>query len=337
MPDMRLAIVKLSAIGDIVHAMVVLQFIKDKYPKSSIDWFVDFSNKGILENNPHIDKVQTIRFSEAKEKKSILLLIREILQIRKLNKYDLVIDLQNLIKSGIVTKVIPSVKTFGLDKNSSREKLASIFYNKKIFVDHSTNVIIRNAIIINQALGCNITETDLKQKRPFLFYETSQDFDCLSSDKPNIVIIPGSSFKAKNYPPSSYVEIMEKLNCNFILVWGNDFELSLAKEIKLLSPNVHVMHKMMFNELKYFLSRASLIIGGDTGPVHMAWALGVPSITIFGPTPGYRNSLTTKNNKIIESNTVINPFKINKKDFSIKNIKVNDIVKMIKDILDLKL
>ena len=67
---MRIAIVKLSAIGDIIHSMVVLQFIKQKYPNSVIDWFVEDSLKGVLENNPHISNIQTIRFSEAKRKKS---------------------------------------------------------------------------------------------------------------------------------------------------------------------------------------------------------------------------------------------------------------------------
>ena len=84
MLSMRLAIVKLSAIGDIVHAMVVLQFIKDRYPESSIDWFVDHSLRQVLENNPHINKVQSIRLREVKKKKSLKLLVDEIFKLRKL-------------------------------------------------------------------------------------------------------------------------------------------------------------------------------------------------------------------------------------------------------------
>ena len=334
---MRIAIVKLSAIGDIVHAMIVLQFIKDKYPEASIDWFVDYSFRQILENNPHIDNIQTIKFAEAKKKKSIKLLISEILKLRKLNKYDVVIDLQNLIKSGIVSGLIPSKQTIGLDKNSSREKLASVFYNRKFFVDHSTNVIIRNTTIINQALGCNISKRDLKEKKPFLFYKDDFNFDYLLSDKPNIAIIPGASYLAKTYPPSEYIKLIEKLNLNSILIWGNKAEYLLAKEINSLTLNTRLIDKMTLNDLKTFLSKVDLVIGGDTGPVHMAWALGVPSITIFGPTPGYRNSFTTKANRIIESNTLVNPYRIDKKDLSIKNIKVDDIVKMSHSILKSKL
>jgi heptosyltransferase-1 len=76
-----------------------------------------------------------------------------------------------------------------------------------------------------------------------------------------------------------------------------------------------------------------LIIGPDTGPTHIGWALNIPSITLFGPTPGYRNSYETRINKIIESNSKVNPFKIDKNDYSIKNIKVDDVVKMVEDLL----
>ena len=75
---MKIAIVKLSSLGDIIHSMVVLQFIKQKYPSSVVDWFVEDSLKGVLENNPHINHIQTIRFREAKKKKSLVRLINEI-------------------------------------------------------------------------------------------------------------------------------------------------------------------------------------------------------------------------------------------------------------------
>ena len=70
---MKIAIVRLSALGDIIHAMIVLQFIKKNYPESEIDWFVEKRFKGILENNPHIDQVKQIDLKSAKESKSFLI------------------------------------------------------------------------------------------------------------------------------------------------------------------------------------------------------------------------------------------------------------------------
>ena len=87
-----------------------------------------------------------------------------------------------------------------------------------------------------------------------------------------------------------------------------------------------MIDKITLNDLKLLLSKVDLVIGGDTGPVHMAWALGVPSITIFGPTPGYRNTFETDINKIIESDSNVNPNKIDKNDYSIKDIEVENVV-----------
>ena len=331
---MRIAIVKLSAIGDIIHTMIVLQFIKNIYPESIIDWFVDESLKGVLEHNPHINKIHPIRFKEAKSKKSIIFLTKEIFKLRKLEKYDLVIDIQNLIKSAIIARLIPSKKTIGLDNNSSRESLASLFYSHKYSIDHSLNIIKRNTSIINKALNINITNTDVDKKKPFLFFEKSSLDECISKELPNILLIPGASFKSKMYPLEKLAQIPNKINGNFIILWGKPSEKIISEKIKLLTPEVCIVNKLSLNKLKALISQVDLVIGPDTGPTHMAWALNVASITLFGPTPGYRNTYVTKVNKIIESKSKVDPFKINKNDFSIKDIDIQEIIQVSQDLLD---
>ena len=76
------------------------------------------------------------------------------------------------------------------------------------------------------------------------------------------------------------------------------------------------------------ISQVDLVIGSDTGPTHFAWALNIPSITLFGSTPGYRNSYETEINKIIESESKVDPYNLNRNDFSIKTIQVNEVVKI---------
>ena len=149
---MKIAIVKLSALGDIVQSMIVLQFIKKQYPKSELDWFVEKRFKGILENNPHINQVQQINLKSAKESKSFFLFWKELRKINKLGKYDLVIDMQGLIKSALVARMIRSDTTFGFDKDSSRESLATIFYDQKYKIDYANNVIERNLNLAGYAL-----------------------------------------------------------------------------------------------------------------------------------------------------------------------------------------
>jgi heptosyltransferase-1 len=95
------------------------------------------------------------------------------------------------------------------------------------------------------------------------------------------------------------------------------------------------MDKLSLDALISLINQVDLVIGSDTGPTHMAWALNIPSITLFGPTPGYRNTCITNINKIIESDSTVNPRKIDRSDHSIKNIKVSDISELAEKLLEL--
>jgi len=330
---MKIAIVKLSALGDIVHGMIVLQFIKKHYPESEIDWFVEKRFRGILESNPHINKIHQLNLKSIKESKSLFLLLKELRKIHKIGKYDLVIDLQNLLKSAVVSRVIPSDKTIGLDRNSAREGIASIFYNQKFTIDHSSNIIMRNTTIVSQALNIKILQTDIKNKKPFLYSSMKHTFNSISKVKKNIMLIPGASYSSKCYPVKNFSELSTQIDANFLVIWGSEKEKALANEIKDLSPDVHVCEKLSLDGLIALIKQIDLVIGPDTGPTHMAWALNIPSITLFGPTPGYRNTLITKINRVIESESEVNPYQINKKDFSIGSIKPSDVVAISKHLL----
>ena len=127
---MKIAIVKLSALGDIIHAMVVLQFIKKYNQAIQIDWVVEKGNKGLLESHPDINKVIEVNIKDVKKKKSLYLLYVELKKLKKYGPYDLVVDMQSLVKSAIISRYIPSKVTLGFEKSSAREGIASIFYNK---------------------------------------------------------------------------------------------------------------------------------------------------------------------------------------------------------------
>ena len=100
---MRIAIVKLSALGDIVHAMFVLQLIKKFNNEISIDWVVEERFKGLLDSNPQINQVHSVNLRNAKKKKSIYLLYQELKKFKQLESFDLVIDMQGLIKSALIS------------------------------------------------------------------------------------------------------------------------------------------------------------------------------------------------------------------------------------------
>jgi len=330
---MKIAIVKLSALGDIVHAMVVLQFIKNHYPKIEIDWVVEKDFKELLESHPDINKVHVVNIKNAKKKKSIYLLLNELRRVRKFGPYDLVIDLQGLIKSALITRMISADKTFGFDKYSARESLAANFYKQTFNFDYDKNIVERNIALISFALKIPIIEENIQKKIPFLFSNRTYFFKTLSSVKKNILLIPGASFKSKCYPIEKFAEVATEIDANFLIIWGNQKEKIMADKIKALSPEVIICEELSLDALISLISQVDLVLGPDTGPTHMAWALNKSSITLFGSTPGHRNSYITKNNRIIESNSEVNPYKIDKNDYSIQDIDVHEIVQVYEDLL----
>jgi heptosyltransferase-1 len=158
----------------------------------------------------------------------------------------------------------------------------------------------------------------------------------ISYTKKNIILIPGASHISKRYPIFKLAQLTTLLNANFMIIWGDSNEKKLADEIKALSPEVNVCDKLSLDALISLINQTDLVIGPDSGPTHMAWALNIPSITLFGPTPGYRNSYITSINKSIESRSIVNPMKINKIDDSIKTIDINEVVKISQFLLELK-
>lgn len=331
---MKIAIVKLSAMGDIIHAMLALQFIKKSNPNIKIDWFVEEAFSQVLENNPHIDNIYTLNLkSIKKDKKSLFTEIKKAKNYSK-NSYDLVIDAQGLIKSAIVSKLIGK-KVAGFDKNSTRESLASFFYKNKISSDYCKNVIERNLDVILTPLNLSYTKDEILNKNPFLFFKESDKKadEYLSKNSKNILFIVGASWPSKIYSKEKFAKISNILNENVLIAWGSSEEKEIAEYI-CKNSNSKILPKLNLNDLKYLVSKVDLVIGNDTGPTHMAWALNIPSITIFGCTPGLRNTYETKINRIIESNSKVDPLKLNREDFSINDINENDIVKIAKDLLN---
>jgi heptosyltransferase-1 len=333
---MRIAIVKLSSLGDIIHAMIVLQFIKKFNPNICIDWIVDESYKDLLTFNPHIDNLYLLDLKNAKKNKSILSLIKELRFLRNKEIYDLVIDMQGLIKSSIVTKLLPSKKTVGFDKFSARESFSSIFYNKKYSCSYDKNVILRNIGILEFALNFKIETRQIYNKVPFLYPNSRKLGFKISSSKKNIILIPGASHPSKRYSIKNFVDLIKLIDANFYLVWGTEEEKIIATKIKKDSPKVNICKKLQLDSLIFLISKVDLVIGPDTGPTHIAWAMNVPSITLFGPTPSYRNAFQTNKNRVINPQSDINSFSVDLNEKSINNIKTQYVADVAKELLQLK-
>ncbi|MDQ7047899.1 MAG: lipopolysaccharide heptosyltransferase I [Sulfurovum sp.] len=331
---MKIAIVKLSALGDIVHAMAILKLIKQSIPQSRIDWIVEENFVSVLEHNPYIDTILPVNLKSLKTNKFNIFL--EIKRLRKYaqNNYDVVIDMQGLIKSAIVSRILGS--NVGFDKNSIRERMAAFLYKKSFFIPYSENVIMRNLNLVALSLELKIEEGFLKDKEALLFF-TEEDrkntASFIDKDLKTIIHILGSSWESKIYPKEKFVEIIDGLEGNHLLVWGNESEHASAKYVA-EHTNARIIPRLTLNGLKALISSADLVIGADSGPTHFAWAMNRPSITIFGPTPSARNTLASTIHKVIDCGKNIDPMILDKQDFCIQHIESQKIVRLAKELLD---
>ncbi len=323
---MRVAIVKLSALGDIVHAMVALQFMKRQLPELEIDWIVEERFAGVLQFNPDIRRILTVNLKSLKDHK--LGIIREIRKVYGYagNRYDLAIDAQGLIKSAITARLLTN-RVAGFDKHSIREKAASWFYDTKVECAYHENTIDRNAVVLSKPLGFTITYRDIYEKQPFLYWRSPNpelDRYFLEQGK-TVVMVIGSTWESRNYPAEKFVRVAQALQTNCLVTWGNAEEKAKAEWMAAQCATIRVLPKMDMNDLKSVIGRANLVIGNDTGPTHMAWALNIPSITIFGPTPVSR-VYQTDINKAIKSSSNVNPYKLDKYDYSIRDIDEHTVI-----------
>lgn len=319
--------------GDVIHAMVVLQFIKKQIPSCQIDWIVEDGFKGVLENNPHIDNILAVNLKSIKKKKSEIFNQIKLLNEYAKNQYDIVIDAQGLIKSAIVAKIVGEKKVgskiVGFDKDSTREGIASWFYNETVNIAYDKNVIDRNCTLISKSLDISISKEDILNKEPFLY---SEKIDNDSGN--NILFVVGASKENKMYPKELFLEIANNLQDEKIeVVWASEEENKIAHYLEQNGSNICMCEKMNLDKLKLKIQSSKLLIGADTGPTHMAWALNIPSITIFGPTPAYRNTYETSINKTIKSNTKVDPLKLDYNDYSINKINPQDIANLAKELL----
>ncbi|MCB4742668.1 MAG: lipopolysaccharide heptosyltransferase I [Sulfurovum sp.] len=329
---MKIAIVKLSAMGDIIHAMTALQYLKAVNPHIQIDWITEEVFAPILEYNPDIDTILPVNLKGLKKRRSQFFIEVKKIRTYAKNNYDLVVDVQGLLKSSVVSRIIG--KTVGFDAQSSREPIASLFYSKCFQIPYEMNVIERNIKLILQAIGSSDKGIDLMTKKPFLFFAESERKNILHFLKKrgaHIVHFLGSSWESKVYPKEKFLQVIQGLEGNHLLVWGSEEEKKSAEYIASRS-NAEVVPRLTLGELKALISSADLVIGGDSGPTHMAWALNRPSIMLFGPTLATRSTLQTTINRVVDCGKEIDPKNIDKKDFCIGNIPAEKVISLAKEL-----
>jgi len=325
----RIAIIRLSALGDIVNSAVTLQFIHEKYPDAKVEWITEEVFASLVQELPLVDSVHSINLKKIKKDKNFSLLKENISSLRSLDEFDIIIDIQGLLKSAIVARVVGK-NTHGFDKNSSREPLSALFYKTTSHISYDENIVRRNCFVVADGLGFEISDDMILNKKPVFPIVKSLHVD---SSKTNIALVIGASWESKKFPKESMLQLCEQLKENCIIIWGSPDEKEVAQWICENSQYASLAPKLSLVELVSLISHVDLLIGNDTGPTHMAWAQNIPSITLFGPTTT-RMIYETPKNIGIKSPSHVDIYKIDKNDFSINEIQVSEIVKQAKELLN---
>ncbi|WRF69048.1 lipopolysaccharide heptosyltransferase I [Helicobacter pylori] len=332
---MKIAIVRLSALGDIIVSAVFLAAIKERFADAQIEWFVDERFGAILEHSPYIDKLHPIALKSTLTTLNPLKIFKLFKSLRAY-EYDIIIDMQGLVKSALITQMLKAPKKVGFDYASAREGLSAFFYSQKVSIAYDEPILKRNFTLLSQAL--NLPKEEISQSLSSRFkvfsYQDSPKINALNwnQNKPKILFVLETSKINKTYPTERFKELALMLeNFQICLLWHADEKKAAVLYHALKHQrDVLLLPKLTLNEVKALLFKMDVIIGGDTGITHLAWALQKASITLYGNTPMERFKLESPINVSLTGNSNAN---YHKKDFSIQNIEPKKIKECVLNIL----
>jgi heptosyltransferase-1 len=298
----NILIVKLSAIGDVIHALPVAHALKQTYPDARITWVVEKPAYDLLTNNPDIDEI--IIFDKPKFKSLTGLLSNgyTFSKLLKSHHFDLAIDLQGLFKSAAISYLSGAPKR--LVYCNARELSDKI--GQRICGNHEHGHVVDRYLDVAQHLGCkidqvqfpmNITEIEV-QKAEAIAHHAG-----LRLENPYVVLAPGTNWPSKCWPTTHFAKLADQLYDNNMIpvIIGGPNDKRLAEEIiaNTKIPPVDLIGKTSLKQLAHIIKKSQAFVGGDTGPMHLAVAVGTRVVTMFGPTDPNRNGPYGENHSIL--------------------------------------
>ena len=279
----RILIIKPSALGDVVHTLPVLSLLRRRWPVAHVAWVVGGAFASLLEGHPQLNEV--IRFERRRfargwrDPSAAAGLFRFARDLRR-GEFDLVIDLQGLLRSGWMTMRTRAPVRVGF---SNARELAHLFYTHRVPVDSREQHAVDRYLNLCEAIGCG------REPIEFNFHITDEDrrhvTQLVGDDRPYAVLLPGTNWPTKRWPLEYFAELVGPLRQRFglkVVVAGGPDVTDIAAQIP-RATNL-VGHTSNLRQLVALLERAELVIANDSGPMHIAAALGRPLVTVFGPT-----------------------------------------------------
>lgn len=283
-------VLRLSSFGDVLHTLPAVAALRISLPSSvSLGWVVEKPFRELVSMVSAADQVFVA--DTRRWRRSPSAAARELAHLRKslraFSSGATSIDFQGLVKSAVLGQVAGADVRYGFHWEAVREKLSVLFTNRRIRVDRTKHVVDWNLALARAAGGA-------AENPPLDFtrFEDDPTGALEASVAPlTVVINPGAGHPSKMWPVSSFVELVRAIRLKGmydpLVIWGPG-ERSRAEEIARAS-SARLAPRTSFRELAYLLRRASLMISGDTGPIHLAAVIGTPAIGLYGPTNPRRN------------------------------------------------
>ncbi len=293
--QLRLLVVRLSAMGDILHALPAVTALREAYPEWHIGWAVEPQWKPLLAAEgasgrgpamPLVDRVHVVparQWARSPLSPKTLTEVRRVRRELRDEQYDVCVDLQGALRSAVIAKWARAKRLIGED--APRERVARYFFSERVRTS-GVHVIEQAMEVMN-----SVAEERLPACRALLPRDAEADRGASALAAPFVLLIPGAGWGAKRWPAERYAGLATRLHDAgyAVVVNAGPGEESLAGEVAALSNGAATVLRSSISELIAVTRRAALVIGGDTGPLHLASALGKPVVGIFGPTDPARN------------------------------------------------
>jgi lipopolysaccharide heptosyltransferase I len=305
---MRLALVKLSALGDVIHALPLARALRRAYPDAEISWLVEAREAAVLREHPDIDHVIPVdtrgwrrRLGPARAG-SLWAGLRELRTRLRARRFEVAVDAQGLIKSGVLTRLTGAPQRVGFAASRCKERLNALFTNRHVTPPPGAVHVVDQNLALLGALGIPASAPEFLIPPRAEAQRRMDKFLAEAGWKPGdrlVALNPGAGQPGKQWAPERFAALGERLGAEaavrVLLLWG-PAESHLARQIALgmrgggsaaarplLAPPTDL------DELTALLRRTHLMVAGDTGPLHLAAALGTPALGLFGPTSATRN------------------------------------------------
>lgn len=280
-------IVRLGSLGDVVHAIPVAAALRNHFPHAHIDWAVDPRYVELLDHVESLDRRIALdprsMFGGAS---GLMSRLRELRQAR----YDVVIDLQGLLKSAILARAVNAGRTIGFPRAHLREPLARLFYTDAPDPGPAAHVIHKNLALL-EPLGV----TDRRVRFPIRIEQTPTVTSVAGrmGTSGYAILNPGAAWPNKRWPADRFgtlaTLLQRETGLRSIVLWGPG-EQTLAASVAAASAGAaDIAPPTTITDLVGIARGAALMVSGDTGPLHIGAAVGTPIVSLFGPTRSERN------------------------------------------------